>query len=155
MNETQSILLEGADGSRLALRVVGYQFQSTKGSIDDDWLVIEGSVVSASASWSFRDPCLTVGELEQLASWLEQLRDGHLDKPSTLSFIEPNLEFQVAATSPALVRVFFKLEARPTRSNLDEDRMANDVWIDVDASPAALAPTIGLVRGALRRFPHR
>lgn len=103
------------DDISLELTIAGYQFPNPSGNEENNWdlnwLVIEGKVEceDKSKNWTFRDPCLTTFEVEELAKWLEG--------PSRLPvkiFVEPNLKFTFSP--PYLVVVFSHESAPPWRN---------------------------------------
>lgn len=55
--------------SSVGLRPVGYQFATAQGDWhDDNWLVIDGAVMSPEGSWVFADQCLLTEEAQQVAA---------------------------------------------------------------------------------------
>ncbi|MFJ5535200.1 hypothetical protein [Streptomyces sp. NPDC093261] len=112
--------------SSVDLRSVRYQFATVRGdSHDDDWLVIDGTVMTSQGSWSFADPCLLTDEAHQVSAWLRAVAAGTVsvtepDAEGELSpdtwFIEPVVAFSLADRSEggaAVIRVHLSLEAAP------------------------------------------
>lgn len=95
-DETESLGAVRFQGLRssLELTIRQYQFPDIEGDEwDSNWLVVEGSVDINGTKWTFREPCLTNFETEQLANWLEEVSIGEPSK-SYCFFTEPNLEFR-------------------------------------------------------------
>jgi hypothetical protein len=108
--------LQSADGTRVRLRPVGYQFpnaEAADGDYDANWLVIGGSVHLADGrAWTFTDPALLTWEARQLGVWLAGAAYGQVEVVSpeqaavlpdddespdgAAIFVEPNLAFSVA-----------------------------------------------------------
>lgn len=95
--------------SSVGLRPVGYQFATAQGDWhDDNWLVIDGAVMSPEGSWVFADPCLLTDEAQQVAAWLRAVAAGTVvvsepDSGGELSpdtwFTEPVVAFSLAGRS--------------------------------------------------------
>ncbi|MFI5461604.1 MAG: hypothetical protein ACHRXM_39980, partial [Isosphaerales bacterium] len=99
----------------LGITVEGWQFPASDPGWDAQWLVISGRVQDGGQSWSFRDPCLTMPEAWRLAQWLGVLANEHSRPATSLSFVEPNLYFELQGrdqTSVSIV-VRFAQEALP------------------------------------------
>jgi hypothetical protein len=152
--DVNEIHLLGAEGHRLSLRIVGYQYPVVNGSEDDDWLMVEGRVARGELNWTFRDPCLTVDEVRELATWFQRVIDRET-VPESLGFIEPNLHFEFVRTRWDILRVYFRLEARPPRQDPKESRSALDLWVELDASPTVLERVVAGLRQSLDSFPNR
>jgi hypothetical protein len=88
--------LDGPNGDYLDLAVVGYQFSEDYDVDDRNWLVIQGQARQGPKEWAFRNACLTTKEIVGLVVWFERLAEpAHHHRPDRLSFIEPNLAFEV------------------------------------------------------------
>ncbi|MFE9831188.1 hypothetical protein ACFYPK_21410 [Streptomyces halstedii] len=112
--------------SSVDLRPVRYQFATVRGdTYDDNWLVIDGTVMTPEGSWSFADPCLLTDEARQVSAWLRAVAAGTVDvtepdaegmlSPDTW-FIEPVVAFSLAhqiAGGTAVIRFHLSLEAAP------------------------------------------
>jgi hypothetical protein len=113
--------LDNDQGGTMELAIDGYQFPKSCGYWDANWLVVRGTVVHPHGSWTFRDPCLTTFELEQLAEWFEGVADRKVDADSGY-FTEPNLHFEFAAAPVPGVRVRFAYESAPPWLKEREER---------------------------------
>ncbi|MFE7113392.1 hypothetical protein ACFU98_44670 [Streptomyces sp. NPDC057575] len=120
--------------SSVDLHPVRYQFATVRGdSYDDNWLVIDGTVMTPEGSWSFADPCLLTDETRQVSTWLRAVAAGTVDitEPDAegelspdMWFIEPVVAFSLANRTEggtAVIRVHLSLEAAPPWQQ-DEDR---------------------------------
>lgn len=92
--------------SSVGLRPVRYQFGTVRSdSYDDNWLVLDGTVITPEGSWSFTDPCLLTDEARHVSAWLRAVAAGTVavtepDGEGELSpdtwFIEPVVAFSLA-----------------------------------------------------------
>jgi hypothetical protein len=126
------MLLTGPDAT-ITLRPLGYQFPSTRGEFyDDNWLVVEGRVTTPAGNWRFQDPALLQDEALAIARWLRRAAEGRVpvtvpdedgELSPSLSFLEPNLAFSLAARegTRSVLRVHLSLEAAPPWLPYDED----------------------------------
>ncbi|KPC80625.1 hypothetical protein [Streptomyces sp. NRRL S-4] len=154
--------------SSVDLRPVRYQFATVRGdSYDDNWLVIDGTVMTPEGSWSFADPCLLTAEARQVSAWLRAVAAGTVDvtEPDTegeLSpdtwFIEPVVAFSLAnriAGETAVIRVHLSLEAAPPWQQ-GEDRA--DIYqhvVEVRLDAAALVHAADQWDLSLASLPSR
>ena len=104
--------LDDGQGATLQLSVDGYQFPDSDGYWDSNWLMVRGTVEHPRGSWTFRDPCLTTFEIEQLAAWLDGVANDQVD-PKLGLFTEPNLHFEQVTSPEPSVRVTLAYESAP------------------------------------------
>lgn len=137
--------------SRVDLRPVRYQFATVRDdSFDDNWLVIDGTVMTPEGSWSFADPCLLTDEARQVSAWLRAVAAGTVDvtepdaegelSPDTW-FIEPVVAFSLAHRSEggtAVIRVHLSLEAAPPWQQGDDGADIYQYVVEVRLDAAAL-----------------
>lgn len=106
------MLLQAEDaGLEFELRPVAYQFPDPTGFAEDaNWL----QVLVRIETWQRTDPCLTIGEVHELASWLAAQGNGQ-DTIQELRFLEPNLSMAVSARAGGRVelRIHLAAECRP------------------------------------------
>jgi hypothetical protein len=145
------VLLEGTNGERLELTLVGYEFpDEADDEWDANWLVVRISAADAPDAWTAEEACLLTWEVDELAGWL----DAAADAPAAvddLEFTEPNLVLErVEEGGTGIVRVWFENAFRPPGVPEDED-----VLIDFALAPPALRAAAGSLRDQLRRFPRR
>ncbi|MGW4289051.1 WapI family immunity protein [Streptomyces sp. NPDC004673] len=150
------------------LRPVRYQFGSVRGDVyDDNWLVIDGTVVTPEGSWSFSDPCLLIDEARQVSAWLHAVAAGTVavtepDGEGELSpdtwFIEPVVAFSLADRSEdgtAAIRVHLSLEAGPPWRQGDDRADIYQYVVEVRTDTAALLRAADQWDLALASFPPR
>jgi hypothetical protein len=148
------VLLEG-DGTRFSLRVLRYQFPAAERGADANWLVIEIDVSLARGSWTATDAALETWDLGLLADWFDRLAAGE-DVDAELSFVEPNLSFELVgrADATAAVRIWIEGELRPRWAPYEEWG-ERDLPADFELSPVALTEAARSLRGELAAFPPR
>ncbi|MFF0382115.1 hypothetical protein [Streptomyces sp. NPDC004286] len=150
------------------LRPVRYQFGSVRGDVyDDNWLVIDGTVVTPEGSWSFSDPCLLIDEARQVSAWLRAVAAGTVavtepDGEGELSpdtwFIEPVMAFSLAdrsADGTAAIRVHLSLEAAPPWQQGEDRADIYQYVVEVRTDTAALLRAADQWDLALASFPPR
>jgi hypothetical protein len=154
--------------SSVDLRPVGYQFVTARGdSYDDNWLVVDGTVMTPEGSWSFADPCLLTDEAHQVSSWLRAVAAGTVsvtepDAEGELSpdtwFIEPVVAFSLADRSEggsAVIRVHLSLEAAPPWDQGDGGSDIYQYVVEVRMDAAALLHAADQWDLSLASFPPR
>ncbi|MGV9322130.1 WapI family immunity protein [Streptomyces sp. NPDC003660] len=150
------------------LRPVRYQFGSVRGDVyDDNWLVIDGTVVTPEGSWSFSDPCLLIDEARQVSAWLRAVAAGTVavtepDGEGELSpdtwFIEPVVAFSLAdrrEDGAAAIRVHLSLEAAPPWQQGEDRADIYQYVVEVRTDTAALLRAADQWDLALASFPPR
>lgn len=137
--------------SSVALCPLRYQFATVRGdSYDDNWLVIDGTVMTPEGSWSFADPCLLTDEARQVSAWLRAVAAGTVDvtepdaegelSPDTW-FIEPVVAFSLADRSEggtAVVRIHLSLEAAPPWQRGEDGADIYQYVVEIRLDAAAL-----------------
>ncbi len=137
----------------MELSIDGYQFPESDEYWDANWLVVRGRVTHPRGAWTFRDPCLTTFELEQLAAWFDGVATGRVD-PASGYFTEPNLHFEYVATPVPAISVTFSYESSPPWVSQLEERMDGAIV----TFPVALndpRKSSRSIRTLLARFPVR
>ncbi|MEV7282447.1 hypothetical protein [Streptomyces sp. NPDC093111] len=154
--------------SSVALLPVRYQFATVRGdSYDDNWLVIDGTVMTPEGSWSFADPCLLTDEARQVSTWLRAVAAGTVGVtepdaegellPDTW-FIEPVVAFSLANRSEggtAVIRIHLSLEAAPPWQQGDGGADIYQYVVEVSVDAAALVHAADQWDLALASFPPR
>lgn len=94
-------------------------------------------------------------EVNWLADWLEAVAKGEEAAPD-VSFLEPNLRFELRERDgdQAHLRVYFELECRPRWAPADGASM-EDLWAEVEATPAELMQAADDLRKELKLYPVR
>ncbi|MEU0405673.1 hypothetical protein ABZ318_36830 [Streptomyces sp. NPDC006197] len=154
--------------SSVDLHPVRYQFATVRSdSYDDNWLVIDGTVMTAEGGWSFTDPCLLVDEAHQVSAWLRAVAAGEVavtepDAEGELSpdtwFIEPVVAFSLADRSDggtAVIRVHLSLEAAPPWQQGNDGADIYQYVVEVRMDTAALLHAAGQWDLSLASFPPR
>ncbi|MFD7342510.1 hypothetical protein ACFV98_42155 [Streptomyces violascens] len=154
--------------SSVDLRPARYQFAAVRGdSYDDNWLVIDGTVMTPEGSWFFAEPCLLTSEALQVAAWLRAVAAGTVDvtepdaegelSPDTW-FIEPVLAFSLADRSEggtAVIRVHLSLEAAPLWQQCDDGADMYQYVVELSMDAAALLHAADQWELSLVPFPPR
>lgn len=150
------MLLEGANGDRLALRVYGYQYHGERDEYDANWLLVDLTASQSGRAWRSLGAILLTWEVAVLADWFDALAVEGSSEPEC-SFLEPNLRFVslgVGSIDTSL-RIFLELESRPNWARSNEAPAEEEFWIDVTVSPENLKTAASNLREELNRFPYR
>lgn len=155
--------LRDVEGVRfLTLSPFTYQFAQASGnSFDDNWLVINGKARSDVEQWKFQDPCLLVGEAQDIGVWLRSVADGQAapmirDEQGglepTIRNIEPNIGFGLVGYEPDLttIRAFLWLESSPPSAG-----GGMEWFMDLAIKPDDLRAAASQWEAELARFPQR
>jgi len=108
------VLLTGATGDSLSLRVSGYQFPDAEDPRKRySWHMVSGEAGSAEGSWDFEWQALTCDESPRVSAWLRAVASQ--EGPAPLTFLEPNLRFRLAGDDAVglVLKVDFDLEFLP------------------------------------------
>jgi len=160
--------LRDVDGVRFVrLEPLAYQTAEANGDpYDDNWLVIDGAARSDDEQWTFREPCLLVGEARALGDWLRSVAestaatmatdvDGNL--APTTEHLEPNLGFGVVGfeNDRVTLRVFLWLESGPAsvRDSIDDSEL--EWFMDLTVTRDDLRAAAADWTTQLQRFPVR
>jgi hypothetical protein len=139
----------------LQLEVIGYQFPKLETEpYDSNWLNIRIEATHPGGKWKATDPSLLTYEAAELADWLDGVANGSIVAPSELSFLEPNLRFELIEKPSPTVRVYFELESRPKWAPADGASM-DDLWLDFPVDSDQLRAAASNLRAQLRPFPQR
>ncbi|GGP78199.1 WapI family immunity protein [Streptomyces abikoensis] len=154
--------------SSVGLRPVRYQFACVRGdSYDDNWLVVDGAVMTPEGGWSFAEPCLLTDEARQVSGWLRAVAAGTVavTEPDAdgelspgMSFIEPVVAFSLVGRSEggtAVIRVHLSLEAAPPWRQGDDGADVCQYAVEVRMDAAALLHAADQWDLSLAPFPSR
>lgn len=147
-----AMLLKGADGSEIEVRLTRYQFPEIEDDHwDSNWLMVALRVQAPQGSWHTEDPALLTWEVRDLVNWFEALVNNHQEDPS-LVFLEPCLGFGVTKQTADTVKLQVRLghEFRPPW--LDSQKKAR-VMLTLSRDDLRLAAES--LREELARFPIR
>ena len=144
--------LVGRQGTRLELRIVGYQRPDER---FDPWesnaLLVEVRVLTPDGSWDVVDPCLTTWETAHLIQWLATLGA----RPDLLGgrISEPNVSLAARAHPGAanVVRIdaTIDLETRPPWLG------SGHLTVELDVERAQLTAAAASLRKDLAAYPQR
>ena len=145
------VILEGTNGRRFELTLVGYEFPDEQDDEwDANWLVVRISAADDPDAWTAEEARLLTWEVDDLADWLDAVAESPA-AVAEIEFTEPDLMFErIDGDGAACVRVWFENAFRPPDVPPDED-----VLIDFAVTPAALRAGAASLRAQLRRFPRR
>jgi hypothetical protein len=116
------MLLRGP-GARFRLRLLN---RSNEG-----WCKCTINVDCERGAWSATFTGLPDYEIDRLAAWLDSAA-GHSDFVGRLSFLEPELAFELREGQGRTLRVYFAYDSRPDRSGLSEPEQEVYVEFPVD-----------------------
>ena len=142
--------LQSLKGHFIDLQVAGYQFGSLASTSADtgwdaNWLMIRGHVWDGEQSWRFREPCLTTGEAQGLASWLRspptsESSAAEANREVTLDFIEPDLTFsRTTASEHITLAVRFRFGSSPLPYGDDDLEREHTVLLTMPQSEISVA----------------
>ena len=146
------MIFKGTDNQTLEFRITNYEFPNvTDCEYDSNWLLIYLNVNSKSGKWKTVNPSLLVFEVKDIIDWFADLSLNKTEKKN-LTFIEPNLEFDLIKENSNFktVRIKFDLESRP--ENADGDK---DYYIDFDMNNSELKNVAEELKLELKPFPNR
>jgi hypothetical protein len=149
--------LRTANGSIFQLDIVGYQFPELHDEEwDSNWLRIRTHVSLPEGSWSVTDPTLLTYEVVELADWLDAVANGN-QKTSSLWFVEPNLEFEIAhgEDKEKFLRVNFAIELLPPWEPRFTENGGNIYSVNFPIAEVDLHAAAESLRAQLQRFPQR
>jgi hypothetical protein len=159
---------DAGGGTSVELQPLRYQFPDYKprrGEMFDEWdanwLVIRGRVTTPDQTWSFTDPCLTVAEASELATWLRAVAAAEVLPPGAgrsgaIEFTEPNLSVTLGATEVDRRTLIwhFSQESSPPGAD-DETRFGDGHPVLTVVSADALARSADEWAQELAQFPQR
>lgn len=145
--------LTGEHGVAFELNIDCYQFREVTDYWDSNWLMVRGDVEHPRGGWTFRDPCLTTFELEQLATWFDEVDMGTAAADNG-HFTEPNLSFDYVVASEPEIRVTFAHESAPPWL-VKQDQRANGAVITLPLRLNSPRETARSLRSLLSNYPKR
>ncbi|MDL2309401.1 hypothetical protein LJC53_07455 [Bacteroidales bacterium OttesenSCG-928-C03] len=123
----------GIRGQKVELKIVNYEFpDKNNDEWDDNWLNIYLNVTSEVGNWQTVDPSLTTCEVGELINWFETFLQREKPVLRELSFMEPNLSFELLdckSDGLTMFRIKFDLESRP-KSATDDREYFVDCLVD-------------------------
>ena len=91
------------------ISAVGYEFPETTTGDTANWLIIRVELQYGSQRFQAEAPSLVTGEVRFLVEWFETISTNKIPRQVTLHFTEPNLEFQLYASTGDEIRFGIKL----------------------------------------------
>jgi hypothetical protein len=147
------MIFKGVNDQTVEFRVTNYQFpEITDCEYDSNWLLIYLKVKSDCGNWQTIDPSLLVRDLRAIIKWFEKLSNDLETDSDFLTFLEPNLEFELIKNQSDLktVRIKFDLESRP-QSGDDE----KEYYVDCEFSNAELKEIVAELKKEMEKYPER
>lgn len=149
----------GIDNQTVELEITGYQFPEitvAEWETDDNWLNISLNVRSNFGNWSTIYPSLTTSDVEKMINWFDTLSKNVQLGCTCLSFIEPNLCFDLFNefnSDKKIIRINFDLEFRPPHVTLlDFDE---EYFVDIRADNVELKRIVIELKKELDKYPDR
>ena len=145
---------QGLDNQTVEIRISNYQFpNSMEDDWDDNWLNIYLNVKSKAGNWQVIDPSLTTAEFKELIDWFRNLSQNKKPEYARLTFIEPNLSFELLNSFDNISKEFkikFNLESRPQSATNDKD-----YFVDCLADNNMLLKIADELKQELDNYPER
>ena len=147
------MILNGINNQTVEIKITNYQFPSETDDDDKNWLNIYLKVKSDVGNWQTIDPSLTTWEVKEIIDWFNALSKDFVPKDLELSFIEPNLSFELFENGNdplKLFRINFNLESRPKSATDDKE-----YFVDCLANNQELKRIADDLKTELEKYPER
>ncbi|WP_394992200.1 hypothetical protein [Emticicia sp.] len=151
----------GIDNQTVELEITGYEFPEisvAEFESDDNWLNISLNVKSNFGNWSTVYPSLTTSDVEKLINWFDTLSKNVQSGRTCLSFIEPNLLFELFNefnSDKKMIRINFDLEFRPPYVTLIDLDFDKEYFVDICADNLELKKIAIELKKELDKYPDR
>jgi hypothetical protein len=149
----------GIDNQTVEIEITGYQFPEitvAESLSADNWLNIALNVKSNFGNWSTVYPSMTTADVEKLINWFDKLSKNINPGRTFLSFIEPNLFFELFNefdSDKKMIRINFDLEFRPPYITLiDFDK---EYFVDIRPNNLELKKIAIELKKELDKYPDR
>lgn len=109
------------------LSVVSYQFPEIKDDYDGNWLILKYEVKYREKSFVAEDPSILTVDLLSIYEWFDSISKQNIPRWVCLSFIEPNLEFEVFSNDDGKIRFGIKLSLEAKPQFVIEEFLAGDI----------------------------
>lgn len=152
LKKTAKMTFKGIDNQSVEFRITNYEFPKiTDCEYDSNWLLIYLNVKSKCGNWKTTDSSLLTSDVKRIIEWLNDLSNNKTTE-TNLSFLEPNLEFELIKNQTDLktVRIMFDLESRP--QNADDEK---EYFVDCKMDNAELKKVAEELTKELEPFPER
>ena len=146
------MIFKGVENQSVEFRISNYEFPKIKDcEYDSNWLLIYLNVKSKCGNWKTIDPSLLTSDVKRIMEWLNDLSNDETNE-TNLSFLEPNLEFELIKNQTDLktVRIMFDLESRP--QSADDEK---EYFVDCEMDNAELKKVAEELKKELEQFPER
>ena len=147
------MIFYGVDNQIVDFRITNYEFPKiTNDEYDDNWLLIYLKVKSKLGNWQTIDPSLLTSEVKELIDWFNTLVQNKHPKYVNLSFIEPNLSFELLenVSDNSKFKIKFNLESKPKSAKEDEE-----YYVDCIADKQELKRIVEELEKELAKYPPR
>ena len=147
------MIFQGIDNQTVDFRITNYEFPKiSNDEYDDNWLLIYLKVESKLGNWQTIDPSLTTWEVRELIDWFNLLLQNKQPKHINLSFIEPNLSFELLKniSDTTTFRIKFDLESKPKSAKNDDE-----YFVDCLVDKQDLKRIIDELEKELAKYPER
>lgn len=140
---------------KICLCITNYQFPEAGRecfNYDRNWLNVSISVQTRAGSWQSNDPCLLTWELKMIIDEFRNIEFQGLSRKKTISFIEPNLIFNLfpSTNNNIQMRINFDAESKPDSFQDDQD-----CFIEGWVSLKDLSRIADSFQHELDKFPER
>jgi len=148
------MIFSGVDSQTVEFKITNYQFpDNQEGDWDSNWLNIYLKVDSNFGKWQTIDPSLTTWEVQEIIDWFDQLSSDKQPEYRLMTFIEPNLSFELLnepTENNKLIRMKFDLECRPKSATDDKE-----YFVDISADRDELIAIKKELKDELNKYPER
>jgi hypothetical protein len=148
------MIFSGVDSQTVEFKITNYQFpDNQEGDWDSNWLNIYLKVDSKFGKWQTIDPSLTTWEVQEIIDWFDQLSSDKQPEYRLMTFIEPNLSFELLnepTENNKLIRMKFDLECRPKSATDDKE-----YFVDISADRDELIAIKKELKDELNKYPER
>jgi len=148
------MIFSGVDSQTVEFKITNYQFpDNQEGDCDSNWLNIYLKVDSKFGKWQTIDPSLTTWEVQEIIDWFDQLSSDKQPEYRLMTFIEPNLSFELLnepTENNKLIRMKFDLECRPKSATDDKE-----YFVDISADRDELIAIKKELKDELNKYPER
>ena len=152
LKNASGMIFKGVDNQSVEFRITNYEFPNiTDCEYDSNWLLIYLNVKSKCGNWKTIDPSLLTSDVKRIIKWLNELSMNKTTEKN-LSFLEPNLEFNLIQNQIDLktVRISFDLESRPKTA--DDEK---EYYVDCELNNTELKKVAEELSQELEPFPER
>lgn len=114
----------------LDFSIAGYEFPDAKSELDANWLIVGLECRYQNKIFATKDPSIEVGELDDIWKWFHSISFDTIPAYTNLSFLEPNLEFQLFRKDKGAIRFGIKLDAESKPPFLIRELAVEEVDFD-------------------------